>query len=69
MLLVAAVCAKCGGTMRERADKGAFSKAPLGRLWTYECDNCGRTKTLCAPVTDPETIAQYGFTAKEMGVR
>lgn len=60
-VIVIAVCVKCGGHMREKVDKGAFPKTPLGRLWTYECDGCGRQRTFMSQVSPVEdAIAQMG---------
>lgn len=42
------------GNMREQLDKGAFSKAPFGRLWVYQCDSCGRKVQFCAPTSPIE---------------
>jgi len=68
-MMVIAKCAKCGGTMREKEDKGAFSKAPYGRLWIYACDNCGRKVQFCSPTSPIEdAVAKLGERAALQGV-
>lgn len=57
-IAVLARCKDCGGEMRERVDKGAFSKAPLGRLWIYECDRCGRRVQFCSPTSPLEAAVK-----------
>lgn len=51
-----AVCARCAGIMREKADAGVFSKTPLGRMWVYECDHCGRQKMTLTPLAKEQDI-------------
>lgn len=65
-LKVIAICAKCGGCMREKKDLGAFSKAPLGRVWIYQCDNCGRERQFVSP-TSPIEKAQKEAEACGLG--
>lgn len=63
-LTVVAVCAKCGSPMREKADLGAAMRAPLGRIWVYQCDGCGRRKTFVSPTSPIEdAVAQFGESA------
>jgi hypothetical protein len=64
-LLVIARCAACGGNMREKSDQGAFSKAPLGRLWSYECDSCGRKRTFVSQTSPIEQALAAGLPVGE----
>lgn len=66
---VVAKCSRCMGTMREREDKGAFSKAPFGRLWIYECDGCGRRKTFVSQTSPIEAAAEQFGERAVAGVR
>jgi hypothetical protein len=47
--------------MREKSDQGAFSKAPYGRLWTYECDSCGRKRTFVSQTSPVEQALAAGL--------
>ena len=67
--LVVASCVKCGGIMRERADRGAFQRAPLGRLWSYECDHCGRRKQFVSQTSPVEDALAHFDERSVLGVR